>query len=158
MRGGDPDDRALAVEHRPGHVGALVQAGAGLLGLPGDDLVEVHPGANQAVVGERRQLRPGQLQPHATADDAQPVVADPAVLSRRLDADREQLLDRTRRETVSADLLAGKGGLLQQQDVEARLRQVVRGRGAGGAGADDDHVRGVEPGAPRLAGRGSAFT
>ncbi len=60
---GDP--AGALVPDRAGHGGALVQPRAGLLGLPGQHLVEVEPGADQAVVGVAGQVGPGQLEPHA---------------------------------------------------------------------------------------------
>ena len=44
------------------------------------------------------------------------------------------------RQAVPADLVAGKLGLVEEEDVEAAPGQVVRGRGSPRAGADNRHV------------------
>jgi len=59
---------------------------ARLLGLAGQRLVQVVPGADQAVAGIAGQLGPGQFQPLAGADDAQALVTHPAVLLGDADA------------------------------------------------------------------------
>ena len=106
----------------------------------GEQVVEVQPGADQAVVGEAGQLGPVQLEPDPAADDPQALVVQPAGLGRGVDAHPDQLLDRARGQPVAADLLPRELGLLQQQHPYAVPGQVVRGRRATGTGADDDDV------------------
>ena len=112
--------------------------------------------ADQAVVGEAGDVGPRQGQAHAAADDPQALVADPAVLGGRRDAEADELLDRARGEAVAADLLAGEVRLLQQHDVEAGHGEVCRGGRPGGSGADDDDVgplgRGGRSGGGRVQG------
>jgi len=108
--------------------------------VPGEDVVEVHPGAHEAVGRELRRVGPVELQPVAAADDPQALVLDPSVVFGRGHPQGDELADRPRRQAVAADLLAGEGGLLQQQDVEPRHGQVCRRRRAAGAGTDDDDV------------------
>ena len=64
----------------------------------------------------------------------------PAGLGAGVDAHGDELLDRARGEAVAADLLAGEGGLLQQQHVEPGAGQVGTRRSSRRAGADDDDV------------------
>ncbi|GAA3124411.1 hypothetical protein GCM10020001_051440 [Nonomuraea salmonea] len=138
--GGDADDVAAAVvEDRACDGDALHQAYAVLDRVGGDDLVEVLPGADEPEVREALELRPVELEAQAAADDAQALVPDPAG---RVDVDAHvlELLDGARGQAVAADLLAGEPGLLQEQHVEAVLREVPGGGGAGGAGADDDDI------------------
>jgi len=104
------------------------------------DVVEVHPGADQPVRRERLQVRPGHLDAHAAAEDAQTVVPDPTLLGGGVDPHGNELFDCTRRQAVTADLLAGELRLLQRDDVHARLRQVIRGGRPAGSSADDDDV------------------
>ena len=146
LRGDAGDAAGALVDDRAGDRRALHQPGAGLLGVPGEDLVEVRPGADHAVGRERREVGPGQLEAVAGADDAQAVVLLPA-RGVEVDAHRDQLADRARGEPVAADLVAGERRLLQQQDVDPGLREVVRRAGPGRAGADDDDV-----GLPRVGG------
>ena len=138
--GGDADDAAGGVvEDRAGDGGALVQPRAVLLRVPGEDVVEVEPGAHQPVVGVLGEVRPRHLEAMPAADDAQALVPDPAGLV-EVDAHPDELADRARGQPVAADLLAREGGLLEQQDVDARLGQVARRGRAAGTGADDDDV------------------
>ena len=126
--GAHPDDLAGAVvEDRTADVGAFHQSGAGLLCMPGQDLVELHAGADHAEVGEAGELGPGQLEPVTGADDPQTLVPLPPRLV-EVEAHADQLLDRTRSQSVAADLVAGEGGLLQEQDVDPSVREVVGGR------------------------------
>ena len=129
---GDP--ASPVVKYRASDVGPLDQAHAGLLRVPGQDLVEVCPGADEAVTGIAGQLWPVQLDPAAAADDAQALVAQPSVVLGDRDAHRGQRLDRARGKAVAADLLPREVRLLQHQHVKARRRQVVRnGRASGPA-------------------------
>ena len=82
---------------------------------------------------------PRQLEPVAAADDPQSMVADPAGLV-EVDAERDELLHRTRGESVTADLLARERRLLQEHDVDAGLGEVGGGGGAARPGSDDDDV------------------
>ncbi len=142
--GGDAGDAAGAVvDDRAADVAALEQAGAGLLGVAGELLVEVVALADESVVRVRGQLRPVELEADTAADDAQPLVAQPAGLLGDVDAHGDELLDRARGEAVAAHLLARELGLLQEQHVETGLGEVVRGRGAGRPRAHDDHIGGV---------------
>jgi len=134
------DPPAALVQHRAGHRDALEQPRAGLLGPAGQRLVQVVPGADQAVAGIAGQLGPGQFQPLACADDAQALVAHPAVLLADADAHADQGLYRARGQPVAADLLPREPGFLQQQHVQPGLRQVESGGGAGWPGAHDDDV------------------
>ena len=137
----DADDPAGAlVEDRVADGRALLQGRAGLLGLAGEDLVEVGPRPDEPVVGEARELGPGELEPHAAAVDPQAVVAEPTCLGADVDTHREQRPDGARGEAVAANLLARERRLLEEAYVEAGLRQVVGGGRAGGSGTDDDHV------------------
>ena len=125
----------------------LHEPGARLLGVPGEDLVEVGPGADHAVGRERREVGPRQLEPVTGADDPQPEVLLPA-RGVEVDAHGDQLTDRARGEPVAADLVAGEGRLLEKQDVDACVGEVVRRTRARRPGADDDDV-----GVPRVSGR-----
>src|SRR6266496_1533558 len=153
------------VQQRAGDVDAFQQPGAGLLRVPGQDLVEVEPGPHQPETGVAGQVRPGNLDPAAAADDPQALVPQPAVPLADRHAHGGQRLDRPRGEAVAADLLPGEPGLLQYQHVQPGGGQVEGHRRAGRAGPDDDDVGGVAslagdaaaaalaPRACRLAGR-----
>ena len=80
------------------------------------------------------------------ADDAQALVADPAVLLGRRDAQGDQLPDGARRQAVAADLLAGEVRLLEEQDVQPAHGEVGGGRRPAWAGADDDDIGTLGPG------------
>ena len=142
------------VEHGAGHGDALEQPGAGLLGPAGEHLVQVGPGPDQAVPRVAGQLGPGQFQPLARADDAQALVADPAVLLADADAHGHQRPDPARGQAVPAHLLPRERGLLQHQDVKPGLGQVKGGRRTSRPGADHDDV-GVVGAAGRPARVGS---
>ena len=74
-----PVMRPERVQDGTGDGGLLEQVGALALGGAGQDLVEVGAGPDQAVARHTGELGPLQLQPLAAADDAQALVADPAV-------------------------------------------------------------------------------
>ena len=131
------------VQHRAGDRHALEQSRTRLLRVSGQRLVEVLARPDQPVVREGGQLGPGDLHPHAAADDPQALVADPAVFSAGRDAEGDQLLDRSGRQAVATDLLAREGRLLQQQHVQAGRREVRRGRRPRRTRSDDDHVCGL---------------
>ena len=138
--GADADDAAGGlVEDRAGDGSALVQPGAVLLRMPGQDVVEVEPGAHQAVVGVVGEVGPRHLEAMPTADDPQALVLDPARLV-EVDAHPDELAHRARGQSVAADLLARERGLLEQQDVDARLGEIARRGRATRTGADDDDV------------------
>lgn len=141
---GDADDRAAGVGDRGGDVAALDQAGAVLDGVLGEDVVEVHPGADETIGRERGALRPVELESHAGTDDAQPLVADPAVRLGGRDAQVDQLTDRPGGQSVAADLLAGEVRLLEEEHVDARHREVGGGGRSSGTGSDDDDVSRVD--------------
>src|SRR5690606_23542829 len=109
----------------------------------GEELVEVLSRADEAVVREARDVRPVRLQAHAATDDAQPLVADPALLLRRGNAEGEQRAGRAGGEPAAADLLSGEGGPLEEDDVHPVGGQGGRTRGAAGTGSADDDVRRV---------------
>ena len=112
--------------------------------MTGEELVEVHPGADHAVGREGGQLGPRQLQPVAGADDAQAVVARPAGCL-QVDAHRDELAHRAR------------GGLLQHQHVDAGLGEMEGGGGSGRTGSDDDDVGGRVGGHPGHRGTSSLW-
>ncbi|CAK7281866.1 hypothetical protein SGPA1_12659 [Streptomyces misionensis JCM 4497] len=142
--GGDTGDPAGALVHdRAGDVAALVQPRARLLGVAGQDLIEVVALADESVVRVGGEIGPVELEAGAAADDAQALVAQPARLLGDVDAHGDELLDGAGGEAVTAHLFAGELGLLQEQYVETGLREVVRGRGAGWPRAHDDHIGGV---------------
>src|SRR5690606_10444439 len=76
----------------------------------------------------------------ATADDPQPLVADPAVLFADRHSHEGELAGRARRQAVTADLVARERRLVEKEDGEARLGAVVRGRGTRRTATDDDDV------------------
>ena len=143
VRASTPTTRPVAVQHRAGHRDLLAQPGAGLLGVPDQRLVEVEPRPDQPVVRPGGELRPGQLQPQPAADHPQALVADPAVLLVGGHAHRDQAVHGPRGEPVAAHLLPREGRLLQHEHVQPGLGKVVRRRGTGWAGADDDDVSGL---------------
>ena len=49
-------------------------------------------------------------------------------------------MDGAGREAVAADLLAGEGRLLQEEDVQAGAGEVAGGGGSGGSRADHDDI------------------
>jgi hypothetical protein len=115
--------------------------------VPGEQLVEVAAGADQAVGRERRQLGPGQLEPVSGADDAQALVLLPAGRV-HVDAHRQELSHRARGQPVTADLLAGEAALLEDEHVEPGDGEVVGGARTGRPCTHDDDV-----GLPRVGGR-----
>ena len=140
-RAPDADHPARAlVGDGVGDRGVLVQAGARLLRVPHEQLVEVLPRPDGPEVREAGEGRPLQLEGDAAADHPQALVVQPAVLLGAVDAEVDQLLHAARGEAVAAHLGARERGLLQQQDVETGPGQVRGGRRSGGTGADDDHV------------------
>ncbi|MNW56559.1 hypothetical protein D3C74_342840 [compost metagenome] len=142
----DTHDAARAlVEQGARHVGALEQLGARALRVLGERLVEVHARAGEPVGRVGLELGPGQLPRASARDDAQALVADPAVLGAGGDAHAHELADGPRGQPVAADLVAREGGLLEEEDVQARRGAVVRGRGPCWARTDDDDVRIIIP-------------
>ena len=85
-------------------------------------------------------LTPRGVKALAAADDAQPLVVEPAGLLADVDAHLDQGAGAARGEAVAADLLAGERRLLEKQDVEAGESQPVGGTAPGRSGADDDDV------------------
>ena len=108
--------------------------------VPGEDLVELHARADQAVVREALELGPGQLVGAAVGDDPQAVVAGPALLRGDVHAHVDQGADRARGQAVAAHLVAGERRLLQQQHVAPGAGQPVRGGRARRSGPDDDDL------------------
>src|ERR1700722_2723693 len=131
--------------HRAGDRRALEQLRTSGLRAAGQLLVKRGASAHQAVAGVTAQLGPVKLEAHAAADHPQALVAQPAGLFADVDAERDEGLDRARREPVAAHLVSRKPGLLDQQHAKASLRQIVGGRRARRAGADDYHVGVVIP-------------
>ncbi len=101
-------------------------------------LVEAKPGADQAVGREIGEFRPGQFNFPAAGKKAKPHVPPPPELLAVGQAQQLDLPDGARREAVSAHLLAGEEGLLDDSCLNACGGQVVGGRGSGRAGADDE--------------------
>lgn len=138
---GDPA-RAV-VDDRGADVATLVQPRARLLRLPGQLLVEVVPLPYESVVGVGGEIRPVQLEADAAADDAEPLVPEPARLLRDVDSHGDELFGGARCQPVTAHLLPRERGLFEEQDVQSGLGQVVGGGGTGWPGPDDDHIGGV---------------
>ncbi|MPN15350.1 hypothetical protein SDC9_162681 [bioreactor metagenome] len=138
---GPHTDDPPAAQHRLGDVRPLDQPGTATDGVAGEQLVQLRPSPGHAVVREVGQLGPveGERTPVA-AVDPQPTVVHPAGILRGVQAETDQLLDRPGSQAVTADLVPGEGGLLQQCDVEAQTGQVGGSGGAAGAGTDDHHV------------------
>ncbi len=134
------DPSGALVEQRTGHGGPLVQPGTDLHRVAGQQVVEVKPRTDQAVVGPARQLRPGQLQADAAADDAKPPVTGPSGHGRGVETHVHEAANGPRGQPVATDLLAGEGRLLQQEHVEPGAGEMVGGRGATGTRADHDDV------------------
>ena len=152
--GVDAGDAAGAlVDRRAGDRDALLDAGPGGAGVVGEHLVEVAPGAHEAVGGEGGELGPVELDARAAADDAQAALVAPAGLLAGVDAEVDELLHPARGHAVAADLLAGERRLLQDEHVEPGARQVRRDRGACGTGTHDDDI-GVGVGAAARSGGG----
>ena len=118
----------------------LVQRDSEFLRAPGQDLIEVEAGADQAVIGKAGEFGPRQLHPHAASNDPQALVVQPARFRAGIDAELHELLHGAWGEAVAAHLFAREGVLLEQHDVDPGLREMGRGRGARRAGADHDHV------------------
>jgi len=107
----------------------------------GEELVEVGAGTYEAVVREVIELGPRHLERlDASSVDAKALVAQPSGFGGGVDAELDELAGRPRRQAISADLLAGEVGLLEDEDVEAGTGQVRGGGGATGASADDDDI------------------
>ena len=104
--------------------------------------VEIAAGARERVVRPGLGGRPRHV--HAALARAQPQAADdaPAAVVAGLTpvghAEQLQLPDRLRGEAVAADLVAGEGRLLEEDDVPAGLGEPGGGGGPSGPGADDD--------------------
>jgi len=141
LAGGDADDTAVAlVDDRAGHGVPLEQLRARAAGVERERGVEVHTAAGEAVTRVRGQFRPLELDPVPAADHAQAAVADPAVFLADRYTHRDELAHGPGRQAVAADLVAGKSGLLEQEDLEARSGEVVGGGRTGRTCADDDDV------------------
>jgi hypothetical protein len=54
--------------------------------------------------------------------------------------ERHERSERVADQRVAADFVSRKRMLIREDDAQARLRQDSRGRGAGRARADDEHV------------------
>ena len=107
---------------------------------PGEHVIEVEPGPDQAVVRDAGQFRPIQLQPDPTADHPEALVLQPSRLLGGVDAHPDQLAGGARCEAVTTDFLPRKGRLLKEQHAQAVTGHVIGGRGAAGTSADDDDV------------------
>src|SRR5690606_9551886 len=91
--GGDSGDAPGEVEERGGDLDAGPQGGAGRHGPFGEQLVEVVPGAGQAVVREALEGGPVQFDGGVVGDDAQAAVAGPAGRFGGVDPHLDQLGD-----------------------------------------------------------------
>jgi hypothetical protein len=134
-RPGDPP----VGEDGPEDLRSFPQERARLLGAAGKELVEVAARAHQAVVGEVVELRPGKLERRSARVDPEAVDALESRIE-RIDPHPLQGEDSPGGEPVAAHLLPGERGLLRHEDVDALPGEVVGGRGAAGAGADNEDV------------------
>ncbi len=134
-----PGDPAGPVGHRFRHLRAGAQPGPGGHRVAGQDVVEVVPAAGEAEVRVATQRGPVDLHLPPAGHPAHPARPRPAG-GLDVDAHPDQLVHRTRGETVTADLLPGERGLLQQQHIDARSGQVEGGGRAGRPRAHHDHL------------------
>src|SRR5690606_28670221 len=103
---GHADDAAGAVvDDRAGDVDALHELRASGACVVGERLVQPHAGLGEPVGGVAVDLRPGQVDRVAAADDAQTLVAHPAVLGAHRHAHPDQLGDGAGRQPVAAHLV-----------------------------------------------------
>ena len=133
----DSGDAAGVVPDGFGNAVPLQDFRACGLRVAGQLLVEAKPGADQAVLWEVGNVRPGQLHGPAARNQAQALVAAPALTFRVRQAELLDFTDGARREAVAADLLARETGFLQHGDFDAGPGQVISGGGPGGARADN---------------------
>jgi hypothetical protein len=107
------------------------------LGVTRERLVELSARAHHAVAGKGVGLGPVELERVPAALDAQALRALPAG---RVDAEGDELLRGARGQAVAADLVAGEGRPLEEDDVETVVREVRSRRAATRTGTDDDDV------------------
>src|SRR5699024_4675665 len=137
-----PDDPLGAfVQDRAGDHHAFAQFRAGFPGLERELLIEFVPRGGGAVARVALDLGPREIVLAPAAVHAQALVAVPAVLLADLDPHPDDLGHGARGQPVPADLVPGEGRPLEQQDLQAVVREVVRGRSATGPRAHDDDVR-----------------
>ena len=137
-----PVTRPSSAAQRLGDAVAFQHDGARGLGVPGQFLVEAEPGPDQSVLREVGDLGPGKFDAAAAGQQAQALVAAPALGFGVRQAEFLDLADGAGGEPVAADLFRGKAGLFQHRDVDAGLRQVVGGSGPGRTGSDDQYFHG----------------
>jgi len=109
--------------------------------VPGEELVEFRAASRQAEARERLQFRPREHEGrHPAAVDPEAVVVDPARGLRDVETQADHRPGAPGRQPVTAHLVAGELGLLQQRHLQAAAREVPRGRRAAGAGPHHDDV------------------
>ena len=114
--------------------------------MAGQLLIELHPGAGQPEVREVRQVRPWHEQVLAIgsgqlpAVDLETLVAVEAIGLADVHAQLDQGTHRPRGQAVAADLVPGKGCLLQDDDIESALGQVGRGGRPSGTSTNHDDI------------------
>ena len=140
---GSPDaaDTVIGGKDRLGDIGSFDEGDALGLGVAGQPLVENGATADHAEVRVIGELGPGKDEGgDASTMNPQPLGVLPAGLLGDIDPQPDELLDGTRGEAVTADLVAWEGRLLQQGDVQSSTGKVRSCGRATRPSTDDDDV------------------
>ena len=104
-----------------------------------EQLVELGARHHQPEPGEVHQVGPRELERDAPGADPKALMPlETRVV--HVDPQPAELHHGARSQSVPAHLLAGKGGLLDHQDVQTVTGEVIGGRGAPGPGTDDQRI------------------
>ena len=131
--------RALVV-HEPLDRDALAHVGSARAGVLRQNVIELGARQREAVAGEGCAFDPRKLESMPAADDAQTLVAYPAIGLGGGNPHEAELADRPRGQPIAADLVAWEARLLERDDAEALFGEVMGDGGPRRAGAHDDRV------------------
>ena len=146
ISGPHADDATSAFVHDRGlDVGPRDEFGSERLGMPGKHLVELGAPAHHAEVRVVGQLRPWKDEGgHGSTVNTQPLGVLPPSFLADVNAQSDELADGTRCQPVTTDLVTGKGGLLQEHDVQP-LAGKIRSSGRSARSSTHDEGVGAHP-------------
>ena len=100
-------------------------------------VVEFHARTGHSVSGKRGLVWPLHVDCVAASNHRQSSVTSP---SRGIDTHEDELLNGGRSKPITADLVTRETGLINEENINTKGREVVSGRRTAGAGADYDDV------------------